>query len=334
MWTAIQEFIGAEHQEIFDQTKEIPGWQLPGDSYKLYEMAFRSGDVILEIGTYGGRSAVVELRGALANSERTHKPQFYGLDIDIHSIWRSYNSLEQAGLADYALLYHGGLEQFVQDLSIQPTMVFVDGDHRYEGVKRDLDILARLLAPGIPVLCHDYLNPENDTGELGVRQAVNEFVQAGYAELIGTFGCSAFLRTTDQCQGRSGERLSDQEFAAQKARLYQVYGKQLYHHWLASEANSAAQLDAIHQLQQKLAQPVAVPFQSETTGNSDKTLEFLQKKLQHFQEKFARLRAELVQTRAEATELANHIQAMETSKFWKLRSVWFQFKKRLGLPTD
>lgn len=329
MWTATQEFVGSEHQTIFDQTKDIPGWQAPGDSYKLYEMAFRAGDVILEIGTYGGRSAIVELRGALANSDRTNKPQFFGLDVDVHGIWRTYSSLEQAGLADYALLYHGGLEQFVQEFSIQPTMVFVDGDHRYEGVKRDLEILARLLAPGIPVLCHDYSNPENDTGELGVRQAVNEFVQAGYAELIGTFGCSAFFITTNQCQGKSGERISDQEFASQKARLYQTYGKQLYDSLQVSDADRAARLETIHQLQHQLAQSSATSPQPPEKDNE--TLGSLQKKLERLKAKLAQSQAELTRTHTEATELANRIRAMETSKFWQLRKNWFRFKRVVGL---
>lgn len=332
MWTATQEFVGAEHQDIFDQTKDIPGWQMPGDSYKLYEMAFRAGDIILEIGTYGGRSAVVELRGALANSDRTARPQFFGLDIDIHGIWRTYNSLEQAGLADYALLYHGGLEQFVQEFAIQPTMVFVDGDHRYEGVKRDLGILARFLAPGIPVLCHDYLNPENDTGELGVRKAVNEFVQASYAELIGTFGCSAFLITTQQCQGKLGERFSDQEFAAHRAKLYQTYGKQLYDIWQASEGDRAARLDVIHQLQHQLAQ---IPNSQIASASQDaEKIENLEKKLKRLKAKFAQSQAELDQAQTESANLLGRIRAMETSKFWRLRRSWFKLKRSVGLGSE
>jgi hypothetical protein len=329
MWTATQEFVGAEHQEIFDQTKDIPGWQMPGDSYKLYEMAFRAGDVILEIGTYGGRSAVVELRGALANTDRTQRPQFFGLDIDVHGIWRTYNSLNQAGLTDYALLYHGGLDQFVQEFAIQPTMVFVDGDHRYEGVKRDLEILARYLAPGVPVLCHDYLNPENDTGELGVRRAVNEFVEAGYAELIGTFGCSAFLITTNQCQGKSGERMSDQEFAARRIRLYQTYGKQLYDQWQASEADRAARLDAIHQLQHQLNQAGGI-----ANPENAAEIENLKTKLERVKAKMAQAQAELDQTRGEASRLNSRIQAMETSKFWQIRKNWFRLKRLVGLGSN
>ena len=41
-----------------------------------------------------------------------------------------------------------------EQLDIRPTMVFVDGDHRYEGIKKDLDTLSAFLEPGVPVLCH------------------------------------------------------------------------------------------------------------------------------------------------------------------------------------
>jgi hypothetical protein len=87
------------------------------------------------------------------------------------------------------------------EFSIQPTMVFVDADHRYEGVKQDLDALSRLLSPGVPVLCHDYSNPENDTGEYGVRRAATEWEESGHAEFLGTFGCAALFVTTARCGG-------------------------------------------------------------------------------------------------------------------------------------
>lgn len=330
MWTATQEFVNDEHQAIFGQTKDIPGWQEPGDSYKLYEMGYAAGDVILEIGTYGGRSAVVELRGALANSERTTKPQFFGLDVDLHSIWRTFNTIEQAGLSEYALIFYGNLQQFMQEFSIQPTMVFVDGDHRYEGVKRDLQSLSTFLTAGTPVLCHDYLNPENDTGELGVRQAVNEFVKEGYAEFIGAFGCSAFLLTTNQCSGGSGVKLTDLEFVERKAALYQKYGRELYEKLQHSEGDRAARLDAIHQLQHQLTHGA----NPDSNGTAFQTNYELKQELEKARAKIARLRDKVKHTEEELTESQNRIVAMQTSKFWQLRQKWFQVKRALRLTSE
>lgn len=47
-----------------------------------------------------------------------------------------------------------------------------------------------------------------------------------------------------------------------------------------------------------------------------------------------RLQAELAQAQAKIHDLTGQISAMESSKFWKLRTSWMQIKKTLGLKTD
>jgi hypothetical protein len=223
-WTGNKDFINDEHRGIFTVTKDIPGWQMEGDTYKLYEMGYFAGDVILEIGTFGGRSAVVELTGALSRHRQSGtQPQFFGIDIDSDSVRRTYESLKQFHLETYALLYQGTLQEFVKEFPIQPTMCFVDGDHRYEGVKRDLDLLVEFLEPGIPVLCHDYTNPENDTGEYGIRKAANEWEEKGYAEFYGVFGCSALFVTTGRCMGKKAG-YSAKQFTDRRKTLLDAYG--------------------------------------------------------------------------------------------------------------
>jgi hypothetical protein len=305
-------FLCDEHSKIFEQTKDIPGWQLPGDSFKLYEMAYESGDVILEIGTFGGRSAVVEIRGALANPARAEAPQFFGIEIDIHGIWRSYNSIKAAGLEKYSLLFHGDLEKFVSEFSVKPTMVFVDGDHRYEGVKKDLLILSRILSPNTPVLCHDYTNPENETGELGVRRAVDEFVEAGFAEFSGNFGCSAFLKTTAKCQGQFQARWSHEEFLEHKARLLEAQGQSMYFSWQTAEARYAEELK---RLQATQASPAYQESESAQLRQAQRQLQDIQQQLQDAQR--------------ETYNARQQIAAMESSKFWKLRTAWVGFKEKL-----
>jgi cephalosporin hydroxylase len=278
MTQTAQIYINDEHRTIFEQTKHLEGWQEPGDSEKLYELAYNAGAVILEIGIYAGRSAVVELRGALANQNAARKPQFFGVDVDQAAIWRSYQLLENYDLSNHALLYCGDLQGFVSTFKITPTMVFLDGDHRYPGVKRDLQILSQILVPGTYVLCHDYTNSDNDTGELGVRKAVNEFVQEGYVEFMGTFGCSALLLTTHNVQGKRFDSLSDVEFLTRKATLLEKEAIRLN--------------DLLNQERD----------QRQTHESFILT--------QHLQAE---------------------IEAMKTSKFWKLRTEWFKFKKILGL---
>ena len=192
-WPGNGTYLTAEHTQIFEQTAHLPGWQMPGDSAKLYEMGFHAGDVILEIGPYGGRSATVALRGALANPARTLRPEYYGIDIDAGSIARTRGTLAVEKLGDYCHLFHGVLKDFVQRWQITPTMVFLDGDHSYEGVFSDLMLLLPYLRPGIPILVHDFLNEENGTGKIGVRKAALEWARSGQGKFVGCFGCSALF---------------------------------------------------------------------------------------------------------------------------------------------
>ena len=217
-WDRYETYINDEHEAIFEQTKDLPGWQAPGDSYKLYEMGHYAGEVILEIGTYGGRSATVELRGALSKTDRAVLPQFFGIDHAPPAIQRTYNTLKQEDLADYALLYCGTLQEFAQYFDIRPTMVFVDADHSYEGMKKDLDTLSAFLEPGVPVLCHNYTNPKS-----GSKRAVTEWEEAGYAEFMGVFGISVLLVTTEKCTG-TGKRWTPEAFYRRRKNLLKDYG--------------------------------------------------------------------------------------------------------------
>ncbi len=197
-WPVEDNFLSTDHAQIFEKTSAIDGWQAPGDSFKLFEMGYHAGDVILEIGPFGGRSATVALRGALANSARTLRPQYYGIDIDADSIARTRGTLANEYLSDYCHLFHGVLQEFVQRWNITPTMVFLDGDHTYAGVAADLKTLGEYLKPGTPVLVHDFLNPENTTGKLGVRRAAQEWAAAGHGKFMGCFGCCALYVIADR----------------------------------------------------------------------------------------------------------------------------------------
>jgi hypothetical protein len=219
-WQANPGFVNPGHASIFEETKDIPGWQMPGDSYKLYEMGFFAGDAILEIGTFGGRSAVVELKGALSNPARKTKPQFFGVDILHESIVRTFNSLKAHGVDEFALLYCGSLRAFAADVPVNPTMVFVDGDHAYEGVKDDTEVLSDLLRANVPVLFHDFLNSENDTGAYGVRRAASEWESDGFVTFQGAFGCSGLFLTTNKCRGRN-PFMSEQQFRTYRGKYFQ-----------------------------------------------------------------------------------------------------------------
>lgn len=222
-WRANPGYLDDGHRTVYAETKDVPGWQMEGDAYKLYELARFAGDVILDLGAYGGRSAVVELKGALGRADRAFAPQVYSLDLDTEAIGRSLGTLQSFGLAEHVLLYQGPVDTFFQTHDVGPSMVFVDADHRYEGVRRDLFALSAVLAPGVPVLCHDYLNPENATGEIGVRRAATEWEETGAARFVGAFGAAALFVTTAQCTGTI-RRMPDDVFARRREAALITYG--------------------------------------------------------------------------------------------------------------
>ena len=222
-WSGRDGFLCAEHEAIHEATKGLPGWQDVADSQKLYEMAWHCGQVILEVGVFGGRSAVVEMKGALrAAAERgmPPPPQYYGVDIDPGFFGRSIASVEGAGVSERCLFYHGDLARFIRDVPITPTMVFLDGDHRYPGVWADLKRLSVFLAPGTPMLCHDYGGIED------VRRAVDEWVAEGSFEAMGQFAGSILVRATGKWSGGKRARgLSEECFGAVRSALTALYSR-------------------------------------------------------------------------------------------------------------
>ena len=80
-------------------------------------------------------------------------------------------------------------------------LVFVDGDHSYEGVKRDITAWYPRLRPGGFLCFHDAIHSRiNDTGYFEVNQAVTEAVSSPDFALstycsVGSF--AAFQKASD-----------------------------------------------------------------------------------------------------------------------------------------
>lgn len=52
--------------------------------------------------------------------------------------------------------------------------VYIDADHSYEAVKRDIEMWIRKVSIGGVIMGHDYLNYESGEGKFGVKRAVDE----------------------------------------------------------------------------------------------------------------------------------------------------------------
>ncbi len=198
------------HNNIADLTADIPGLLMPGDHEALYETAYHHGDVILEIGAFAGKSAVIELLGARANPARIAPPVYIGVDVDALAVFRTWETLRRFKLERHAALFLGDLASFRASTTVSPSMVFLDGNHLYGPVRADLECLEQIAAPGTPVLCHDYvLDPSQ---ELEAKPAIDDFVKEGRATFEGTpGGRCALIRLTGTACGRPAARPADFE---------------------------------------------------------------------------------------------------------------------------
>ena len=76
-------------------------------------------------------------------------------------------------------------------------MVYIDGDHSYEGCKRDLEISFEKVRNGGWIMGHDYemnMNKAHTAYTFGVRQAVDEFCATYRQSIIakGMDGCVSY----------------------------------------------------------------------------------------------------------------------------------------------
>ena len=72
--------------------------------------------------------------------------------------------------------------------NIPLSMLFVDGDHSYEGIKKDFIHHWNYLNG--PCLTHDYTEPTC----AGVTKFINEWIEDGYAEIIEQVGTMVALK--------------------------------------------------------------------------------------------------------------------------------------------
>jgi hypothetical protein len=68
------------------------------------------------------------------------------------------------------------------------SMLFVDGDHLYEGVKKDFIHHWNYLTG--PCLAHDYTDPTCE----GVTRFIDEWIEEGHAEIIEQVGTMVALK--------------------------------------------------------------------------------------------------------------------------------------------
>ncbi len=133
----------------------IPGQILPVEGELLYSLArgAKKEGVIVEIGSYLGRSTACLGSGSLLGGKAT----VYA--VDPH---KEYNSEDQFG----ENMYRAGLNCIVTPMVMDSEaaakiilapvdLIFIDGDHSYEAVKKDFELWYPKMAVGGVMAFHD-----------------------------------------------------------------------------------------------------------------------------------------------------------------------------------
>jgi len=155
---------------------------------------------IVEIGSFRGKSAVALALGARRNPYRK-KPRIYC--IEPHREFRGYYG-GNFGPEDRGAFYRTMLEAKVftevalvnleSDL-VGPAwrepigLLFIDGDHRYESVKRDFQCWEPHVVPGGIIAFHDSTDPR-----CGPSRVIAEIVRTGRFQYVATVGRITVVR--------------------------------------------------------------------------------------------------------------------------------------------
>ena len=141
----------------------------------------RKGNIILEIGRYWAGSTVL-----LALATHDTKVKIISVDVvegchdpDVDDWLNDYEEKERI---DIRTDNSHAME------NVPLSMLFVDGDHSYEGIKKDFIHHWNYLNGHC--LAHDYTDPTTP----GVTKFINEWIEEGYAEIIEQVGTMVALK--------------------------------------------------------------------------------------------------------------------------------------------
>ncbi len=159
---------------LLDRALAIDGWMSPVELEFLGKIA-QSKDKIIEIGSYKGRSTRAlcdNARGIVIAVDPWAGPYITDKESVLFDQAKSWDEF-QRNLADVPNLtiFRGYFEEFCkQNTDTDFDFIFIDGDHRYDSVIRDIYASLKLLRRGGILAGHDYTHPDWP----GVKRAVDE----------------------------------------------------------------------------------------------------------------------------------------------------------------
>jgi MMP 1-O-methyltransferase len=149
-------------EKLVEITSQVDGWLTDREGELLYNLATRcSGKgVIVEIGSWKGKSAIWLASGSRDSSKvkvhcvdpHTGSPE-HGPDVQTLAEFNS--NIAKAGLQDLVVPLVMTSEEAVRNWDKKVELLFVDGNHEYEEVEKDMVSWFPYLTEGAIVALHD-----------------------------------------------------------------------------------------------------------------------------------------------------------------------------------
>jgi len=182
--------------ELNNRNYFIPGSVKTEELKQLEKLASQSKDIIVEIGSFQGRSTV----GLAKGSKKGNKCQIYAIDkwsnekvngtSNVFISKESFlNNLKNSNVDNIVTPVHSTSNEAFKDWDKKIGMLFIDGDHSYQGVKNDIR-WCDFVIPGGIIAFHDYLSPKYDNS---VIRAVDE-VKSNWTFHSHTIGLIVFTK--------------------------------------------------------------------------------------------------------------------------------------------
>ena len=190
--------------------KDVPGWLSDEEGEALYELAREcTGEgVIVEIGSWKGKSTICLGLGSRAgNGVRIFA-------VDPHADYRHgefKENIERSGIADLVTTVKGLSQEVVDGFEEPIELLFVDGSHEEDDVRKDFEQWVPKVVDGGVVAFHD------TTWHPGVRKVVAQKIYGsrGFKDVRFVIGSTTVARKVAQNTGR--DRLHARRVQATKA---------------------------------------------------------------------------------------------------------------------
>jgi len=165
-------------QHFYKSPKFTDDWFSFSKLYSDVVRQFPSGSKFVEVGCYEGRSSAY-MAVEIANSKKDI--EFYCVDIWLDGLHKTFTE-NMESVKDYYTPIHMSSDDAAQKFENESLdFVFIDADHHYDSVKRDIEVWWPKVKPGGILAGHDFYPHEPTWGD--VAKVVKEMFPKSHIPL-------------------------------------------------------------------------------------------------------------------------------------------------------